>query len=244
MNAPSRAPLALARRCLGLLLLALSCGPLACPLAAAPEPKAETTGAFYENVTAAGFAAREAVQKAIDSEHFDAPLLAAAIFYQTNAVRAKHALAALAYNAQAETAAQKHTDAMAKGNFLSHGSPDPKKSTTPYERLKNEGLQPRFAAENVAFSFRLRYESGKPFFVREADGRRVYLYEPDGPPLQPYTYQSFAESIVQQWMDSPPHRKNLLSPEPTQIGVGAALAPNKNGFDQIYSTQNFLAPLP
>ncbi len=197
---------------------------------------------LYGEGTPAEFAKRDDVQKEIDPEHFDAALLSAAIFHRTNAVRAEHELPALEYSTQAAKAAQAHSEAMANGDYLSHGTPKKKKNLSPYERLHNEGLQPQFSAENIAFSFLLKYESGKPFFTREENGKTLYSYEPEGEPLQSNTYLSFASSIVQQWMDSPPHRKNLLSKEPTQLGVGAALSTTKSGFDQIYSTQDFLAP--
>lgn len=208
--------------------------------AATPEKEAN----LYGGVAPAEFAKRDDVQQPIDPQKFDAKLLSAAIFHRTNAVRVEHDLRALTYNAKAADAAQKHSEAIANGDYLSHGTPNKKKNLTPYERLKNEGLNPHFSAENIAFNFLLRYQSGKPFFTREENGKTVYSYEPDGKAFQPHTYASFAADIVQQWLDSPPHRKNLLSKEPTQLGVGAALSAAANGFDEIYSDQDFFAPFP
>ncbi len=198
---------------------------------------------LYGDVTPADFAGRDDVRQAINPEHFDVELLSASIFHRTNAVRAEHELPTLAHNAKAALAAQQHSEAMAKGEYLSHGTPKRKKNLTPFERLQNQGLQPQFSAENIAFNFLLQYQPGKPFFTREENGNTVFSYEPEGKPLQPHTYASFAQDIVQQWMDSPPHRENLLSAEPTQLGVGAALAHSPNGFDQIFSTQDFFAPV-
>lgn len=235
-----------------LLSRALRCGALSLlsaqfALSQTPEKTKATPekGAdLYGDVKPADFAKRDPVQQPVDPRNFDAKLLSAAIFHRTNAVRAEHGFPALSYNAEAANAAQKHSEAMAKGNYLSHGTPNQKKNLSPYDRLQNEGLKPRFSAENIAFNFLLRYQSGKPFFMREENGKTVYSYEPEGKPLRPHTCASFAEDIVQQWMDSPPHRKNLLSAEPTQLGVGAALSTSADGFDQIYSTQNFYAPIP
>ena len=44
-----------------------------------------------------------------------------------------------------------------------------------------------------------------------------------------------AAELVQQWMDSPPHRANMLSSVHTDLGIGVAIAPS----GKLYSTQNF-----
>lgn len=44
------------------------------------------------------------------------------------------------------------------------------------------------------------------------------------------------EALVNQWMNSLPHRLNLLNPLHTHLGVGAAVADSS----KLYSTQNFV----
>ncbi|KAA0918004.1 CAP domain-containing protein [Dietzia sp. ANT_WB102] len=44
------------------------------------------------------------------------------------------------------------------------------------------------------------------------------------------------EALVAQWMNSTPHRLNLLNPAHTHLGVGAAVADSR----KLYSTQNFV----
>jgi len=208
------------------------------------QPAATPVKDLYGEVTPAEFAKRDDVQQPIDPQNFNAKLLSAAIFHRTNAVRVQHDLPALTYSAKAAVAAQKHSEAMATGGYLSHETPNKKKNLSPYERLQNQGLMPQFTAENIAYNFLLRYQSGKPFFTREKNGKTLYSYAPDGKALQPHTYGSFAADIVQQWMDSPPHRKNLVSAEPTQLGVGAALSAAADGLEKIYSVQDLHAPFP
>jgi hypothetical protein len=133
---------------------------------------------------------------------------------------------------------------MAAGRFLSHGTPNQPKNTTPYDRLVQQGLKPRYSAENIALNFVLRIEPGKPFHTRKENGRTVYSYEAQGEPLVPHTYSSLAEAFVAQWMKSPLHRKNLLASEPESSGVGCALSKDEKGFDTVYANQNFFAPLP
>lgn len=44
------------------------------------------------------------------------------------------------------------------------------------------------------------------------------------------------EALVQQWMNSLPHRLNLLNPSHTHLGVGVDVADSR----KLYSTQNFV----
>ncbi|MDV6299503.1 CAP domain-containing protein [Dietzia maris] len=44
------------------------------------------------------------------------------------------------------------------------------------------------------------------------------------------------EALVQQWMNSLPHRLNLLNPAHTHLGVGVEVADSR----KLYSTQNFV----
>jgi uncharacterized protein YkwD len=199
---------------------------------------------FFGETTPRQFAEREELQAPIEPRHFNAPLLSAAMFYRTNSVRSQHHLKPLIYNALVADAAQRHAERMARKEYLSHGASLKEKILTPYERLRNAGLRPHFSAETIAFKFRLRYQSGKPVYAREENGETVYSYEPGGKPLQPYTYAEFARAVVQQWMDSPGHRKVLLSKEAAQLGVGCALSPSRNGIDRIFCDQDFFAPFP
>ena len=45
--------------------------------------------------------------------------------------------------------------------------------------------------------------------------------------------------ILKLWMDSDPHRKNILSAKFTEVGVGIA----KNDKGEVYCTEIFAAPL-
>lgn len=50
--------------------------------------------------------------------------------------------------------------------------------------------------------------------------------------------QTTAEAVMQSWMNSPGHRKNILSPNFTEIGVGYATG----GSYKYYWTQMFIKP--
>lgn len=73
---------------------------------------------------------------------------------------------------------------------------------TPAERVRAHGYDYCVVAENIAYAF-------------QTTG---------------FTSQALAEKFMQGWIDSPPHRKNLLKPEVTEIGVGVAKSDSSNVF--------------
>lgn len=51
--------------------------------------------------------------------------------------------------------------------------------------------------------------------------------------------QTSVDEVVETWMDSPGHRKNILSPNFSELGVGLALGRGKDGKHQVLWVQNF-----
>ena len=137
--------------------------------------------------------------------------------------------------------AQIQARAMAKGKFVEHTNPEPGKRTLT-DRAKFVGLRPRFVAENVASSFGRRYKSGQPFYTREEDGRKIYSYEPNGKPIPLHTYLSFAEDLVESWMQSPGHRENILHKTPEYLGCACELSREASAMETFYCAQVFLKP--
>jgi len=62
------------------------------------------------------------------------------------------------------------------------------------------------------------------FYARVEDERLVFSYEPEGDPIKPHTYVGFALSLLDHWMNSPGHRKNILDKNPAHLGCAARLA--------------------
>lgn len=188
------------------------------------------------------FARLAAARRVIDPDAVDYDLLDAAVFHETNRRRREKGLSALKHDAKARTAAQTQSRDMAKGGFVGHENPDPRKKTLG-DRAKLAGLRPRVLAENVASTFGRRYTSGKAFYSREENGRKIYSATPDGPPIPMHTYLSFAEALLDSWMKSPGHRKNILHREVEYLGCACALPRNPNAMETFYCTQVFFTPL-
>ncbi len=82
----------------------------------------------------------------------------------------------------------------------------------PWDRIKAAGYAYCLALENIA-----------------------YEYNSEG-----FTTDGLAKQFVEGWKESPPHRKNLLDPDATEIGVGAAYSTRSGRY---YAVQDFGRPL-
>ncbi len=81
----------------------------------------------------------------------------------------------------------------------------------PWERVSEAGYDYCIASENIAYVYRNR-----PFGTGE-----------------------LAAELMDQWKKSPPHRKNLLNPDLTEIGVGVARSARTGRY---YAVQDFGRP--
>jgi uncharacterized protein YkwD len=54
--------------------------------------------------------------------------------------------------------------------------------------------------------------------------------------------QTSVDEVVETWLESPGHRKNILSPNFTELGIGLALGRGPDGKYQVLWVQNFGAP--
>jgi len=205
------------------------------------RPPGSGSAALFTNYTAATFRKHTEAGRAIDPANINQKLLDAAVFHETNRRRAEQGLPALRYDARAHEMARLQARAMAKDQFVEHENPDPKLRTIA-DRAKAVGLSPRVLAENVASAFGRRYKSGQNFYVRQENGREVYSYEPEGPAIPMHTYVTFAEALVESWMQSPGHRKNILHKEPEYLGCACELSAKKSGMETFYCAQAFFAP--
>lgn len=162
------------------------------------------------------------LDRPIDFDRVDYSALADAIVKTTNAVRAKHNLPALEHNRTLDKAGASHARRMVDKQFLAHEDPFDERRRTPADRVRRAGGDNPTPAENIADVPAFRIDSGQPFYLLDPD-EPVIALEPDGPPVERHTYASYAASVVEGWMNSPGHRKNLLHPDALEIGVGAAM---------------------
>jgi uncharacterized protein YkwD len=121
------------------------------------------------------------------------------IFELTNKERINKGLSSLKFDCRLKVAARQHSDEMLKGQYLSHNSSNVLNKTLS-RRIYNSGLPILRVGENVA----------------EDIGDLIPL-------LFGKDLDSLAARVIRGWMESPGHRKNILEPDFTHMGIGSVL---------------------
>jgi uncharacterized protein YkwD len=209
-------------------------------ISATAFPQAGWQHGDYQNISHKNFRQNPLFTQSFNLNNIDYPRLHAAIFFVTNETRVKNHRRALTFAIELERAAHLHCKYMVEQNFFSHENPFSNRRTTQDQRAKLAGIQNPFIAENIATHFGIKYKANTPIY-RVDTAKGTFSYQPGGPLIPNHTYLSFAEAIVAQWMDSPPHRANLLSKDAVQLGCGAYLFRDKNFYNMptFKVAQNF-----
>ena len=176
----------------------------------------------------------------IDFNSIDYPRLDAAIFYVTNEMRVKNELPPLEYAPELEICAWNHSKIMVEEKFFSHTNPNNTKRETPEKRAILAGIKNPFIAENIADVFGIKYKANDPIYILDKD-KGLFSYSEAGKPIEPHSYLTFAEQVVDDWMHSQGHRKNILSKDALQLGCGAYFYTDKDFYNiaKFKATQNF-----
>ncbi len=171
---------------------------------------------------------------AIDFVKPDYELLNEAIYLATNEARKSESRSELKRNKKLGQAAARYAQRQAVGNFLAHIDPTggPK---TPDDRVRVLSAINPYVSENLASTTGYPIGSGELVYSDPSGG---FSRKRGGPKIAPHTYRSFARDVVQQWLDSPGHRKNILSPDALELGCGTYIF-FQNKIPSFVSVQNF-----
>jgi uncharacterized protein YkwD len=163
---------------------------------------------MYSRFNYTNFQNSSLAKQPINFNNIDYELLGAAIFYATNIERAKHNRPLFKPSMVLYKAAFIHSKDMAERNFFSHTSPIAGRST-PSDRVKLYGQWIRTVGENIAYTFGIQYRAGTSVssFAN----------------IPPHSYWSFALSVVDSWMNSPGHRRNILNAAFGRLGAAGYL---------------------
>lgn len=186
----------------------------------------------YSQHTWKSFYRLEKIYQNLDPKDIDYPLLHAAIFYVTNEYRQAHGLKSFQHSHQIELAAAGHAADMAKFNFYSHTSKIRNKRHL-RDRFQIVGLNPVLIAENISSTAGIRYEYGRKVNRPQSPGQFTYMTSKQEI-IPQHTYISYAREIVELWMKSPGHRKNILNPTLTQMAAGSAVYAEKSFYNMPY----------
>lgn len=141
-----------------------------------------------------------------------------------NRERGKHGLSPLSGDDALARIARGHSKDMASRRYFSHDSPEGRDFSYRYRQegyacSLRIGNTVHMGAENIFLN--VRFNS-----VTTVNGDAYYDWNSE---------EQIAETTVRGWMDSPGHRKNILTPHWRSEGIGVFLSPD----DNIYITQNF-----
>ena len=227
----------LSRPSLAAILLMASAAITACaPSPSYAQPPVRTLSAeLAAGADWRSYADMRLFQETIDPTRLDKNRLNAACYHETNARRVSQGLKALPYHEALESAAQIYAEVMVRDNFFAHHHPTNASLRAPEDRGRAAGILNPKLAENIAITIGLRYRSGETVYPR---GQGRFSRTPDGPIIPMHTYASFAREVLDQWMASPGHRKNILAREAVALGCGASFF-WQDGFPAFKAVQNF-----
>lgn len=135
-----------------------------------------------------------------------------------NEERAAHGLEELEFDTELRDIARAHSEDMAERGYFSHVDPEGNDFVDRYDEAGYEcNINGYTGGENIAQTW---YDTP----VTTDDGTVQYEDE-----------QELGYGIVDQWMNSPDHRDNILAEQWENEGIGVHITDD----DQVYATQNF-----
>lgn len=145
------------------------------------------------------------------------------VHYYVNKVRTERGLLELEYDGDLAKIARDHSSDMIKRDFFSHTTPS---GDTVKDRYRKFGYQQgelgtRYMGENIAQRSFLKQRVDQ---CSERERSKILL--------------EIARDVVDQWLDSPGHRKNILATKWEYEGIGAQIKTWASP-PRIYVTQNF-----
>lgn len=189
------------------------------------------------------FAREPAAAARIDPADLHRGLLEAAIFHETNRVRRRLGLPAFTHVAKLDDAADLKATVGVIETQLSHENPVPL-TELPADRVRAVGLDYARVSENIARLSAYDLPAGTDALgVREHDGHTEYYRLDTGRPVEMQTYANFAAMLVTAWMNSPPHRANIVNPQLVSLGCATRACHSLIGHHaQVYAVQVFFTP--
>ena len=132
-----------------------------------------------------------------------------------NLEREKYGLQTLQYDEKLASVAKLHSIDMADDEYFAHETPE---GLTPTDRASKSDYTCQYQIGNLIYS---------------GIGENLYMVQGTTVSFT-YTPQSIAESAVSGWMDSPGHKKNILTSNFSKEGIGVSISEFT-----IHVTENF-----
>jgi uncharacterized protein YkwD len=167
--------------------------------------------------------------KTIPTSGMNQALFSEALRLEASYARCKNGnVGALADEPKLGRIAASQSIAMAKSRKLTHGSFA--------SRVRTTGLSYRTAAENIAAYNRFQFPAGEFKILNASACRFAYA---NGKAVPAHSYASLAQAVVQGWLGSSGHRKNLLNRRMKIAGGGVAYDPTAPHCGRFFVTQDY-----
>ena len=198
---------------------------------------------YYSDYDVNTFANIVNLQQKIIKSFIDVDLLDAAVFWFTNIVRKTYNLNQFQFHEKLRQSAILHSEQMIVHNFFGHENNFVKKYKTLSNRIdsvKDDEFQSFMCyGENIADYPIIK--ANQSFSFENKDGM-TRLISTDGHEIFPYSHYEYAKIVVEGWMNSPGHRRNILNNDFLYLGCGCSkYKKQNNGYSMLYFklTQNF-----
>ena len=186
----------------------------------------------------------DAATAIVDPEAFSAARLAAVVFAETNRHRVEHGLRELDPYPRLRRAASLQAGINALTGEVSHFNPLNGRAA-PHDRVRAAGVIGGSVGENVLMSpVRVSPTGSGEVYARLRDGRTEWRDVSSDEELAWPTYAELGQRLVQQWMDSPGHRANILSPQFKYLACDVARGRTLQRRELIYAVQVFMGSRP
>lgn len=202
------------------------------------SPAQQLDDKYYTNKDLSDFIDTERANMTINPDNIDVELLNALLFHLTNEQRLAHEQAVFVYHNNLKLAAEAHSKEMADKQFFSHKNRFNKKMREPSDRIFSYQDDYLSIGENIVENNLYEY-SGRylEYRILEKDGKQT-LVDGAGVAIPHASYLSLANRLMQQWMNSPPHKKNILSTDFSLLGCACAVDDSQLIW-KMKCTQNF-----
>lgn len=201
----------------------------------------------YYQISAENFSRLPQVNNAINPKNPDYELLDAAIFHQTNLIRKKFGLPNLKIRSGLYSAAKNHSESMINHDFYDHQNPYNRSLRNLDNRVEKFDGRYFELAENIAEIDMI--DTPNEFCPeRLSNGEYRYLNCRTKRPYPMMSYWKLAEEALRLWMESRPHRRNILHSEMQYMGCAVRICKHPYATEEgpyARLTQDFASePLP
>ena len=180
---------------------------------------------------------KQAAQTVVPSSKINQNLLDDAIRVEVNYHRCRAGLSAVGdAGASLANQAKKHSIWMAKRQQLTHRSTVPGLSTLK-QRVKASGVSFKTGSENIGMVHRYQIDNRR---FKILSSKQCKFATNSGQPLPAHSYATLARHVVQLWMESPGHRKNILDRRVSKVSTAVAFDPKAQYCGRFWLTQNFI----